>query len=333
MRYLITGGAGFIGSHLAEALLARAAEVVALDDLSTGRRDNVAPLEDRAGFTLVVGSAASAGLVGELLRDCDAVLHLAAAVGVRRTLEQPLASLETNLATTRAVLEAAADQGKKVLLASSSEVYGRGARLPFAEDDELVLGPTERPRGAYGCAKALAEWWARAHAADSGLPVIVARLFNTVGPRQVGTHGMVLPRFVGQALRGSPITVYGSGNQTRCFAHVRDVVEALLRLLEAPQAVGGVFNVGSDDEVPIQELAECVRTVTGVRVPIERVPYARVHPGLDDVPRRVPSLQRLLAVTGFRPATPLARIVADVVDAVRADQSGAAVAASASSRF
>lgn len=322
MRYLITGGAGFVGSHLAEALLARGDEVIVLDDLSAGRRENLAGILDGPDCRLVVGSAACQELVAELLSGCDSVLHLAAAVGVRRTLEEPLDSLETNLATTRAVLAAAAQQHKKVLLASSSEVYGRSARLPFTEDDDLMFGSTERLRGAYGCVKALGEWHARAFAAQCGLRFVVARLFNTVGPRQSGLHGMVLPRFVDQALRGEPITVYGSGRQTRCFAHVRDVVSALLLLLDEPRAVGGVFNVGSDDEVSIRSLAECVRSAVGTHVPIEHVPYASVHPELDDIPRRVPSLRRLEALTGFRPRMALARIVGDVVATHRTAAAG-----------
>jgi UDP-glucose 4-epimerase len=324
MRYLITGGAGFIGSHLTETLLAAGAGAIVLDDLSGGSRANLAAVEAHPGLRIVIGDAASPAAVGRLLRECDAVLHLAAAVGVQRTLRAPLAMLDSNVLATRTVLAAAAEQGKKVLLVSSSEVYGRGARVPFAEDDELVLGPTGRPRGAYGCAKALGEWWAAAHAAESGLPVVIARLFNTVGPRQSGRHGMVLPRFVRQALRGEPITVYGDGRQTRCFAHVRDVVDALLRLLAEPRAVGAVCNVGSDHEVSIRELAEAVRAAAGSAAPIVHVPYARVHPSLDDVPRRVPSLARLMSLTGSKPATPLARIVADVVAAHRAGE-GAAV--------
>lgn len=314
MRVLITGGAGFIGSHLAERLVADGAHVFVLDDLSTGAIENIEPLIGHPRFHHRIGTVRNALLVAELVDLCDVTVHLAAAVGVRLVVERPVHTIETNVRGTDIVLEAAARKGKLVVLASSSEVYGKSARLPFAEDDDLVLGPTVNSRWSYACSKALDEWLAFAYARERGLPVVVTRLFNTVGPRQTGRYGMVLPTFAAQALRGEPLTVHGSGQQSRCFAHVGDVVEALVRLLAAPAAVGQVFNVGTDEEVTIEQLAHRVRAAAGSASTIRHVAYEEAYaPGFEDMLRRVPDVGKLERVIGFRPRTPLDRIVGDVV--------------------
>jgi UDP-glucose 4-epimerase len=315
MTVLITGGAGFIGSHLAERLLARGDSVLVLDDLSTGSRENIAPLLDRSGFTFVQGSALDPSAVADAVGRCDAIVHLAAAVGVRLIVERPVHTIETNVKGTELVLAAAAARGTKVLLASTSEVYGKGAKVPFAEGDDLTLGATVNSRWAYACSKALDEWLALAYARERALPVVVVRLFNTVGPRQTGRYGMVLPNFAAQALKGEPITVYGSGKQSRCFAHVHDAVEALVRLLETPAAVGEVVNVGNDEEVTIEDLAQRVKAAAGSPSSIVHVPYREAYAeGFEDMQRRVPDVRKLERLTGFRPRLPLARIIADVVE-------------------
>ena len=314
MKVFITGGAGFIGSHLATRLLELGHRVLVLDDLSTGSMDNLAHLVGRDGFEYRIGSALDVPLVGELLDRCDATVHLAAAVGVRLIVEKPVHTIETNIRATEVVLAAAAKKQKLVLLASTSEVYGKSERLPFNEEADLHLGPTVNSRWAYACSKALDEWLALAYYREKQVPIILVRFFNTVGPRQTGRYGMVLPSFATQALAGEPITVFGSGNQARCFGHVRDAVEAVLRLLATPEAVGGVFNVGSDEEVTIRRLAELVREAADSRSEIVLVPYAEAYAeGFEDMQRRVPDLARLVRTIGFRPRTPLATIIADVV--------------------
>lgn len=322
MRYLITGGAGFIGSHLATRLIDRGDEVLILDDLSTGSMDNIAALVDRPGFSYRIGSALDAPLVSECVDRCDVTIHLAAAVGVRLIVERPVHTIETNVKASEVVLAAAAKKQKLVLIASTSEVYGKSAALPFREDGDLQLGPTTHSRWAYACSKALDEWLGLAYMREKGVPVIIVRFFNTVGPRQTGRYGMVLPNFVRQALAGEPITVYGTGDQQRCFGHVQDAVESLLRLLDNPAAVGSVFNVGSDEEVSIRQLAEMVRDATGSSSPIEFVPYAEAYAeGFEDMHRRIPDLTRLKAMINFRPETPLATIIHDVVAEQRAQSS------------
>jgi UDP-glucose 4-epimerase len=321
VRILVTGGAGFIGSHLVERLLGEGAEVVALDDLSTGSLRNLSALVPDARFALRAGSVLDPRAVAEAMAGVDFVYHLAAAVGVALVAEQPARTIETNVGGTETVVACAAAAGAGVLLASSSEVYGKGAKLPLAEDGDLLLGPTSRPRWSYACSKAAAEHAALARARE--IPVVIARLFNTVGPRQSGRYGMVLPRFVEQGLRGDPITVYGSGEQRRCFADVREVVDCLVRLARAPAARGGVFNVGSDREVAIGALAERVRERTGGRSPIVQLDYEAVYGGgFEDLERRVPDLSRLERAIGLRPARGIEEVVDDLVAYARARPTG-----------
>jgi len=319
LKILITGGAGFIGSHLAEALLNRGDEVAALDDLSTGAVANVQKLRDNPAFSLRIGSCLDVPLVAELVDLADVTVHLAAAVGVRLIVERPVHTIETNVRATEVVLEAAARKNKKVLLASTSEVYGKSPKVPFQEDDDISLGPTNRSRWAYACSKALDEWLALAYSREKGLPVVITRFFNTVGPRQTGRYGMVLPTFVRQALAGEPITVYGDGTQARCFAHVGDVVRATLGLLDRPEAVGEVFNVGTGEEVTILELAERVRDAAGSDSEIRYIPYDEAYAeGFQDMPRRVPDVSKLEKLIGYKPDTPLSKIIEDTI----ADQRG-----------
>ena len=319
MKVFITGGAGFIGSHLAQLLLEHGHQVLVLDDLSTGAMENLTPVLEHPRFGYRIGSATDVPLVSELVDRCDATVHLAAAVGVRLIVERPVHTIETNVRATEVVLGAAAKKQKPVVVASTSEVYGKGTRFPFTETEDLTLGPTMNSRWAYACSKALDEWLALAYWREKGVPVVIARYFNTVGPRQTGRYGMVLPTFAAQALRGEPITVFGTGTQSRCFGHVRDAVEATRRLLEAPDAVGEVFNVGSDEEVEIGRLAEMVRDAAGSRSEIRRIPYEEAYAeGFEDMQRRVPDVAKLERVIGFRPRTPLARIIEDVVADPRA---------------
>lgn len=314
MKVFITGGCGFIGSHLAERLLERGNRVLVLDDLSTGRIENIAHLIGQPGFEYRIGSALDAPLVTELVDRCDVTVHLAAAVGVRLIVERPVHTIETNVRATETVLAAAAKKQKLVVVASTSEVYGKSTHVPFREDHDLQLGPTTHSRWAYACSKALDEWLALAYAREQSVPVIIVRFFNTVGPRQTGRYGMVLPNFARQALRGEPITVFGTGEQSRCFGHVHDAVEALLRLMETPAAVNQVFNVGATEEVSILRLAELVREATESRSEIRLVPYGEAYAaGFEDMMRRVPDVSKLERTTGFRPRIPLSVIIDDVV--------------------
>jgi UDP-glucose 4-epimerase len=314
MRYLLTGGAGFIGSHLAERLLASGDEVLALDDLSTGRYENVAHLEGRPGFELRVASVTDRRVVERCVTECGAVFHLASAVGVRLVVDEPVKTIETIVNGTDVVLRACARYRRPMLLTSSSEVYGKATKVPFAEDDDCVMGPTTTRRWAYACAKALDEFLALAHWHEARLPVVVARLFNTVGPRQTGRYGMVIPRFVAQGLSGQPIEVYGDGTQTRCFAHVADVADALAKLLPNPAAHGQVFNVGNDEEITILALAERVRARTGDRSPIRLVPFSAAYTaGFEDMSRRVPDLAKIGRLLGYRPTRNLDAILSDVI--------------------
>jgi UDP-glucose 4-epimerase len=325
VNVLITGGCGFIGSHLAERLLARGDGVLVLDDLSTGSMQNIAHLVGRPGFSYRIGSALDVPLVTELVDLADVTVHLAAAVGVKLIVEKPVHTIETNVRATEVVLGAAARKRKLVMVASTSEVYGKSASIPFREDQDLQLGPTSHSRWAYACSKALDEWLALAYLREKGVPVIITRFFNTVGPRQTGQYGMVLPGFAAQALRNEPITVYGSGDQSRCFGHVKDAVEGLLRLMATDAAVGEVFNVGSTHEVSIRALAEQVRDAAGSQSEIVLVPYGEAYAaGFEDMMRRVPDVTKLERVTGFRPSTSLDVIIRDVVEDQRARLPGSA---------
>lgn len=318
MKILITGGAGFIGSHLAEVLIDRGDEVIVLDDLSTGSMSNIQHLSPHPSFTLRVGSCLDEPLVAELVDTADVTVHLAAAVGVRLIVEQPVHTIETNVKATEVVLDAAARKGKKVVVASTSEVYGKSANVPFNEDDDISLGPTNRSRWAYACSKALDEWLAFAYYHERNLPVVIVRFFNTVGPRQTGRYGMVLPTFVRQALQGEKITVFGDGTQARCFGHVRDTVASLVRLMDLPEAVGEVFNIGSTEEITIMGLAEKVRDMAGSTSEIEVIPYDVAYSaGFQDMPRRIPDVAKLAAMTGHKPEIPLSRIIEDTIESQR----------------
>jgi UDP-glucose 4-epimerase len=314
MRYLITGGAGFIGSHLSELLVEQGHVVDALDDVSTGRLENVSALEGHPDFTCTVGSVDDEALVAELVARADVVVHLAAAVGVRLIVEQPVRAIETNVHCTEVVLAQADARRIPVLIASTSEVYGKSDALPFREDGDLQMGATSKARWAYACSKAIDEFLALAYWRERDLPVTVVRLFNTVGPRQTGLYGMVLPRLVGQALAGEPLTVYGDGTQTRCFCHVADVVRALDGLLHEDAAWGSVFNVGSMREISILELARLVLEVTGSESEIAFVPYDEAYTaGFEDMYRRVPDTSKVSQLIGWSPTRSLEDIIRDVV--------------------
>ena len=314
MRHLITGGAGFIGSHLAEALLKRGDEVFVLDDLSTGSVENIRHLKTHERFHYFFDSITNKQLLAELVDESDVVFHLAAAVGVRLIVESPVRTLETNVYGTQLVLDAASKKKKLVVTASTSEVYGKSDKVPFHEDADLVLGATTMGRWSYAASKALDEFLAISYWKEKKQPVIIVRLFNTVGPRQIGRYGMVLPSFVRQALDGAPITIFGSGQQSRCFCDVRDTVEGILRLVGNPNAVGEVVNIGSDQEITMEGLAHMVKQRTGSASPIAYIPYDQAYePGFEDMPRRVPALEKLERLTGFRPATQLTEIVDRVV--------------------
>ena len=314
MRFLITGGAGFIGSHLAETLLARGEEVFILDDLSTGSVENIRHLKGNERFHYVFDSIQNRHQLAELVDESDVVFHLAAAVGVRLIVESPVRTIETNVHGTQMVLEAACKKKKLVFLASTSEVYGKSDKFPFREDADLVLGPTVKGRWSYAASKALDEFLALSYWKEKGQPIMIARLFNTVGPRQTGRYGMVLPNFVNQALEGVPITVFGTGQQSRCFCDVSDTVEAMIRLVSTGGGVGEVVNIGNDQEVTIEELARLVKQRIRSSSAITFVPYDQAYePGFEDMPRRVPSLEKLEKLTGFRPGTPLAEIIERVV--------------------
>ena len=318
MIALVTGGAGFIGSHLTDRLIADGHEVWALDDLSTGAMHNIDHLADDARFHFRLGSVTDEAAVGELADRADVIFHLAAAVGVKLIVSNPVRTIETNVRGTEVVLQAAAKKSKLVVVASSSEVYGKGTQVPFSEDDDLLLGPTTRSRWGYACSKAMDEYLALAYRREFALPVIIPRFFNTVGPRQTGRYGMVLPTFVQQGLSGDDITVYGTGEQRRCFGDVYAVVESLVRLVASPDSIGQVFNIGCNREISILELAERVRTMTGGGSRVITVPYAEAYEeGFEDLGRRVPDVTRLHAAIDFHPDTPIEQIIQNVIDSVR----------------
>ncbi len=310
MVYLITGGAGFIGSHLAERLLERGDQVLLMDNLSTGSMENIRHLKKFDRMQYFLEPLENRQLLAELVDEADIIFHLAAAVGVKLIVESPVRTIETNVNGTQMVLEAACRKRKLVFTASTSEVYGKNTNVPFHEDADLVLGPTTKGRWSYAASKALDEFLALSYWKEKRLPVVVARLFNTVGPRQTGRYGMVLPNFVRQAVEGAPITVYGTGKQSRCFCDVRDAVEALLRLAASDEAVGEVVNVGSDFEISIESLANLVKEQTGSSSPVHYIPYDQAYePGFEDMFRRVPCLDKLTHLTGFCPATKLPEII------------------------
>jgi UDP-glucose 4-epimerase len=315
MKILITGGAGFLGSHLAEHLLTQGDTVYAIDDLSTGSIDNIEHLKGHPRYRYQIESVMNRSLVAELVDRCDAVFHLAAAVGVRLIVESPVRAIQTNIRGTEIVLEAAAKKKKRVLITSTSEVYGKSIKVPFSEDDDLVSGPPTKGRWSYACSKALDEFLGLAYWKERRIPVTIVRLFNTVGPRQTGRYGMVLPNFVRQALNNQPITVFGSGKQTRCFGYVKDVVWALSKLIRTEKAVGEIFNIGNNEEVSIEDLAQRVRRMTGSRSEIVYIPYDQAYEeGFEDMPRRVPSLEKISRCIGYRPTTSLDQIIEKVVD-------------------
>jgi len=314
MRVLLTGGAGFVGSHLAEALIAANHDVEILDDLSTGSLDNVAHLNGHPRFHCQVGTVMDPAVVGPMVERADFVFHLAAAVGVKLIVEAPVRTIETNVHGTEVVLKQAVKKRTPVVVFSTSEVYGKSTAVPFTESTDLVMGPTHKHRWAYACSKALDEFLALAYWKEFAHPVIVVRLFNTVGPRQTGRYGMVIPNFVRQALAGEPITVFGDGTQTRSFTYVGDVVRGLIALMQTPAAFGEVFNIGNDEEVSILELAQRVRALTGSSSEIVLIPYDQAYEaGFEDMPRRVPALAKIAAAVGYRPTVGLDEILSRVI--------------------
>ncbi|KXK04193.1 MAG: NAD-dependent epimerase/dehydratase [Acidobacteria bacterium OLB17] len=321
MKILITGGAGFIGSHLADKLLAEGNEVTVIDDLSTGRYANVAHLEEKPGFRLLIDTVLNADLMEGLIRETDRVYHMASAVGVRLIMERPVKTIETIFRGTDVVLGFCSRYRKRVLVPSTSEVYGKGVSVPFREEDDLLTGATDKHRWAYACAKTLDEFLALAHWKETQLPVVVVRLFNTVGPRQTGQYGMVVPRFVQAALRNEPIPVYGDGEQSRCFGHVADVVNGLTAALEDPRCFGEVINLGNDEEVSINGLAKRAIALTASTSEIKHLSYDEVYgEGFEDMARRVPSLEKAARLIGYKPTRTLDDIINDVAAEFRKER-------------
>jgi UDP-glucose 4-epimerase len=318
VRVLITGGSGFVGSHLAEALLQRGDEVFVLDNLSTGSIDNITHLKSHPKFHYTIDSVTNEPLLAEMIDTCDTVIHLAAAVGVKLIVESPVHTIETNVHGTEVVLKHANKKKKLVLIASTSEVYGKSIEVPFNEGADLVLGPTEKHRWAYACSKLIDEFLALAYWKERKLPVIIVRLFNTVGPRQTGQYGMVIPNFVRQALAGQPITVFGDGNQSRSFTYVGDVVRAIVALINEPAAIGQVFNIGNGTEISINGLAEKVKAMTGSSSEIVRIPYEKAYEaGFEDMPRRVPDISKIQKLIGYAPTVELDEILSKVIESFR----------------
>jgi UDP-glucose 4-epimerase len=314
VKVLITGGAGFIGSHLADAYIERGDEVVVIDDLSTGSLDNIERLANHPRFHCTIDSVQNASVIEELADDCDVIFHLAAAVGVKLIVESPVRTIETNVRGTEVVLAAASKQRKRLLITSTSEVYGLSEQVPFREDGNLVMGATTKGRWSYACSKAIDEFLALAYHREKKLPAIITRLFNTVGPRQIGRYGMVVPTLVSQALEGKPLTVYGDGRQTRCFGFIGDVVTSLMMLMDHPDAPGEVFNIGSTQEVSITCLAERILALTGSRSEIVYIPYSDAYEeGFEDMPRRVPDTSKAGRFIGFTPRTSLDDILREVI--------------------
>lgn len=315
MEFLITGGAGFIGSHLAEELLRRRHRVTIIDDLSTGSMDNIEQLRGQQAFSYVIDTVLHRPILAELVDQSDVICHLAAAVGVRLIVESPVKTIETNVRATEIVLELAAKKRKTVLITSTSEVYGKSSKIPFSEEHDLVIGPPDKGRWSYACSKAIDEFLALAYWREKKLPVIITRLFNTIGPRQTGRYGMVVPTFVRQALAGEPITVFGDGLQSRCFGWVGDVVGAIAALCEHPGAVGKVLNVGGDEEVSINELAQRVKSITRSSSIIQHVPYENAYDaGFEDMTRRVPNLQRIHDLIEYKPSKNLDQVLTAIAE-------------------
>jgi len=315
LRVLITGGAGFIGSHLCDAYLQRGDEVFVIDDLSTGSIENIRHLKDNPRFHYTIENVQNQPVTAELVDQCDVIFHLAAAVGVKLIVESPVRTIETNVHGTEVVLSLANKKKKKVLIASTSEVYGLSTKVPFREDGNLVMGATTKGRWSYACSKAIDEFLAFAYWREKKLPTIIVRLFNTVGPRQTGQYGMVIPTFVKQALSGRPITVFGDGKQSRCFCYVGDVIGALMKLMDDENAVGEVFNVGSNHEITIMDLARKVKELTNSESEIAYVPYDEAYEeGFEDMPRRIPDISKVNALVGFRPEMTLEGILKSVID-------------------
>ena len=324
MKILITGGAGFVGSHLADKLIADGHEITVIDDLSTGRYSTVAHLEDTEHFRLIIDTVLNERLMEELVRETDRVYHMASAVGVKLIMERPVRTIETIFRGTDVVLGFCSRYRKRVLIPSTSEVYGKGATVPFKEDDDLLTGATDKHRWAYACAKTLDEFLALAHWKETRLPVVVVRLFNTVGPRQTGQYGMVVPRFVHAALRNEPIQVHGDGTQSRCFGHVHDIVEGLSKLLDVPACFGQVINLGNNEEVSIKQLADKAIALTGSSSEIQFVPYEEAYgEGFEDMRRRVPSLDKAKQLIGFQPTRRLDDIINDVANEFRNESAAA----------
>jgi UDP-glucose 4-epimerase len=319
MRYLITGGAGFVGSHLADQLLKQGHEVFVVDDLSTGSIANIRHLKTNSRFHYVIDTVENVQLMAELVDTCDRIYHLAAAVGVKLIVESPVRTIETNVHLTEIMLTLANKKKRPILVASTSEVYGKSTEFPFKEDGDLVLGATHKGRWSYACSKAIDEFLAIAYWKERKLPTVVVRLFNTVGPRQTGQYGMVIPNFVRQALAGVPITVYGDGQQSRCFGHVADVVRALIALLDTEKSYGQVFNVGNPSEITIGDLARLVKELCGSRSEILHVPYEEAYEqGFEDMRRRVPDITKIGTAIGWKPTIPLEQILKDVIEHFRA---------------
>lgn len=318
MKYLITGGAGFIGSHLAEELLSRGEEVFIIDDLSTGSIENIIHLKENPKFHYTIDTISSQPVMAELIDRCDIVFHLAAAVGVKLIVESPVNTIETNIYGTEVVLQLANKKKKKVIITSTSEVYGKSEHVPFNEDDDMVLGPTKKARWSYACSKAIDEFLALAYNREKKLPVVIARLFNTVGPRQTGRYGMVIPTLVQQALSGEPLTVYGDGKQTRSFTCVQDVVGALIALAAHPDAVGEVFNIGNAGEISIEDLAALIKKMTKSSSRIVYIPYdVAYQEGFEDMKKRIPDISKVGRLIGYKPTLDVEGIVATVIEYYR----------------
>jgi UDP-glucose 4-epimerase len=319
MRYLLTGGAGFIGSHLADELLKRGHEVCVVDDLSTGSIENIKHLKAKKGFSYVIDSCANVPVMAELVDSCDRIFHLAAAVGVKLIVESPVRTIETNVHLTEVMLTLANKKKRPILVASTSEVYGKSDQFPFREDGDLVLGATHKGRWSYACSKAIDEFLAIAYWKERKLPTVIVRLFNTVGPRQTGQYGMVIPNFIRQALAGTPITVYGDGQQSRCFTHVTDVVRGLISLVDSDRCYGQVFNIGNTSEITIGNLARQVKEMCQSKSEIVCVPYEEAYEqGFEDMRRRVPDISKIEGAIGWKPTIALPQVLKDVIEHFRA---------------